>query len=567
MPEENAAPYAKGFQVLHSRGCWRAGGMSVKVIAQLHPFSSERTEFESDGKTVQEIINNIDAKHASVTAWRVLVNDEIVTDFAREVKADDVVYIKLVPEGDMDNKQMGTAGKIAGGALVAVGVVVGVLTSWTGVGAFIGAAMVGAGVGLFAGGVVLYNTDIPSLKDRKSPEQDPSIRGSRNQMRQMGYIPILLGKRRIYADIAMYSYTWVNPSDGAQYLYQLFCLGQKDLIIDTSTIKLGETLLSEYSGTGDINSILSGNDPLINLSISYGGSTPPLIEKCVHENQFNSVLKKRTSEDTDGSVVYTTPDDTTEINADIFFYNGLGRYDDEGEIQSTSVTVEAWYKPADSDDSAYQLLGYFNNGSNSMSGNELKTKRYAITRSGLEPGRWTVKISRITNDNTDSKVIDDVYVGSIRSIKNERPVSERRCRQLTLVGLRIKASEKLNNVVDQLNLVAQSVLPVYENGEWTTALSSNPASAARYAMQGELAQQRLEDSEIDIPALEKLYSWCNRHEYECNAYITEEMTISELLSSIGSTCRTEIFRMNGKITAVQDIERDSFVQLFSPRNS
>ena len=164
-------------------------------------------------------------------------------------------------------------------------------------------------------------------------------------------------------------------------------------------------------------------------------------------------------------------------------------------------------------------------------------------------------------------MIDDVYVGSIRSLKNESPVSERRCRELTLVGLKIKASEKLNNVVDQLNLVAQSVLPVYENGVWTTALSSNPASAARYAMQGEFSQQRLPDSEIDIPALERLYTWCKNHNYECNAYVTEEMTISELLSSIGSTCRAEIFRMNGKITAVQDIERDSFVQLFSPRNS
>ncbi|MBP5452912.1 MAG: hypothetical protein J6Y16_11800 [Treponema sp.] len=541
--------------------------MSVKVIAQLNPFSVERTEFTSDGKTVQEIINNIDARHTSATTWRALVNDEIVTDFSRKIEDGDTVYLKLVPEGDMDNKQMGTAGKVAGGILTVIGVIVGICTSWTGVGGFIGASIAGAGVAMLAGGIVLYNTDIPSLKERKKPEQDPSIRGSRNQMRQMGYVPILLGKRRIYCDLASYSYTWVDPADGAQYLYQLFCIGQKDLQVDTSTIKIDETLLSDYSATGNINSILSGNDPLINMSISYGGITPPLMNKCVHEDQFNTVLKKRTSEDTDGSVIRTTPDGTSEINVDIFFYNGLGRYDDEGNIQSASVTVMAWYKPADSDDSAYQVLGHFNNGSDTMSGNELKTKRYAITKSGLEPGRWTVKISRITDDSSDSKVIDDVYVGSIRSLKNESPVSERRCRELTLVGLKIKASEKLNNVVNQLNLVAQSVLPVYENGAWTTALSSNPASTARYAMQGELSQQRLPDSEIDIPALERLYTWCKNHNYECNAYVTEEMTISELLSSIGSTCRTEIFRMNGKITAVQDIERDSFVQLFSPRNS
>ena len=40
-----------------------------------------------------------------------------------------------------------------------------------------------------------------------------------------------------------------------------------------------------------------------------------------------------------------------------------------------------------------------------------------------------------------------------------------------------------------------------------------------------------------------------------------------MLSSIASTCRAEILRINGKITVIQDVEKTGFVQMFTPRNS
>ena len=196
-----------------------------------------------------------------------------------------------------------------------------------------------------------------------------------------------------------------------------------------------------------------------------------------------------------------------------------------------------------------------------------------MTRMGLDESfSYTVKISRITEDSTDTKVIDAVYVGSIRAAKNMPPVRVERATQLTLIELKIKASEKLNNVVKKLNFVAEAKLPSYSgNGsgaeQWSYANSRNPASAAMYAMQGEVAQQKLAKNDIDWAAFEKLYTWCQNHGYECNAYLTEQMTLSNLLASIASTCRAEILRMNGKLTVIQDIERDTFTQLFTPRNS
>lgn len=586
------------------------------------------------------------------TGWRVLIDDEPMTDFTRVPQEGQHVYMKLVPEGDTENTGIGM--KI-GGALAVIGGIVAIATlGWTGLGGAVGAMLIGSGVGLFAGGMVLYNMDIPSVdnKNRETPEQDPSIRGSRNQMRPYGVVPTLFGRRRIYADLAAKSHTWVDPADGSIYLYQLFCAGQKDIEIETDSIKIDETLLKDYSNSRDSNTVLAGEDPLIDMRIHHG-EMPELFRQCFHETQVNAVLKHETDEGLDGSVIRTTPNGTEELNVDVFFYNGLGKYNDKGELVDASVTVGAWYKEADEPDSEYKPLGVFSpektervtheavfsadlpddkkitvanlwevfgtwtrvsgdefsvdasvkdkyritivysepyttcgstiyavtfscfyeeirtiSAENSFTAHELRTKRYAVHLKGLKPASYTVKLSRMTEDSTDSKVIDALYVGSIRAIKNEQPVSSERARQLTLVELRIKASEKLQNVVDQINFIARSKIPVPgANGVWHYALSSNPASAAMYAMQADIAQQRLSDAEIDLAAFKRLYDWCAEHKYECNAYLTEPMAISNLLSAIASTCRAEILRMDGKVTVIQDIARDSYVQLFSPRNS
>ena len=539
----------------------------IQVIALLNPFSAEKTQFETEKKSIKEILEKIDPYKAVNTGWRVMVDDVIITDFDLIPEDGQTVYIKLVPEGGGTPKEQGGAMKFAGYAMALVG---GILTL-TGVGAGLGLALIGTGIGMVAGGTVLMNVNIPSLNDRESPEQSPSIRGSRNQMRQLGVIPYLFGTRRIYADLAATSYTWVDRN-GDQYLYQLFCAGQKDIEIDTSTIKIADTLLADYSG-GSIDSILAGTDPLIHMQIASGAGTPPLVTKCVHEEQRNSQLKNKTEEGVDGSVIWTTPDKTEGINVDIFFYNGLGKYNDDGDVVSTSVRVGAWYKKATEPDSAYQVLGYFSGSSDTISGSELKTKRYAIDKTGLAAGQYTVKVSRISTDSDDNKIVDAVYLGSIRAIKNTAPVSPETCKKLTLIGLKIKASEKLSNVIDQLNFVATAKMPVYSgNGTgqsaWAAvAKTENPASCALAAMQSDFAQQKLTEKEIDWPKLESWYTWCEEHNYTCNEYVAEPTSISQLLAEIASTSRAEIFRLNGKLTMVQDIERTAAVQLFTPRNS
>jgi hypothetical protein len=560
--------------------------MSVKVIAELHPIRRTRVKITTNSKTIAEIIKDLNTGFPLSQA-RVCRNGEIVKDFSITAIDGDELAIKFVPFGSGSTHDTGVGMKAGGWGLVALGALSFLIP---GAGVYLGSALIGAGLSLALGGQVLLDIkipNIPSIKDREKPENDPSIRGGKNQARPHGRIPVLFGRHRLYPDLAANPYTEII--NRKQYYTQLFCGGYKDCVIDKNSFKLGDTSLLELSETGNIDKILSFQDSVIQLEILQNGEASSLYPVCVHEDAINAPIQNQIdgpdNSKLSGAYIRTTPDNTDTINVDIFFHNGLGKYSDDGSLGSTSVEVKASYKLVDASDSEYELLGYFN-GNNIISGAELKTKRDQITKSGLKPGQYTVKIERVTADSTDSKIIDQVYIGSIRSKKTKdkdgniiRPIRAERQKDLTIIALRVLATSRLNGVIDSFNYVATAKMPVFSgNGSgplyWLNAEETrNPASALLYALQGRAAQQSVDNNDIDWSSLEAFYKWCEQkdtdgdYKYTCNAYLSEAVTIAELINMIGSTARADILRIDSKISVVQDIERPSHMQLFTPKNS
>jgi len=526
-------------------------------------------------KPISEIIRDLNSGFPLSQA-RVCRNGEIITDFSLAANDGDTLTIKFVPYGSPEASGIGM--KIGGGFLAFLGLIVG--GALPGIGWYIASALIGVGVSAFLGGGVLMN--MPAFEDKEKPESDPSIRGGKNQARPHGRIPVLFGRHRIYPDLAANSHTEIIGN--VQYFTQMFCGGYNDCVIDLNSIKLGETNITELSRTKNINSILSGSDSLIRLEILQNGESSKIYPHCVHEDMINTPLQNLIDggdgKKIPGVIIRTTPDKTDKINVDIFFMNGIGKYNDKGNLESASVTVNAYYKPASAPDSEYQLLGYFNGSSNTISGSELKTKRYQITRQGLTPGQYTVKLERETADSTNSNTIDQVYAGSIRSFKTKnekgeqvRPIREERQKNLTIITMRVMATAKLNGVIDSFNYIAESKLPVYSpNGTgplyWlNTAETRNPAAMLMYALWGRAAQQTVDPDDIDWASIEAFYTWCEEHNYSCNAVLSESVTIAELIRMIGNTSRADILRIDSKITVVQDIERPAHFQLFTPKNT
>lgn len=107
--------------------------------------------------------------------------------------------IKIMPV-IIGSKKAGLLQTVLGAVLVVVGAVVGVMTSWTGVGGVIGSAMVSAGIGLMAGGVIQMLSPQPAgLASKQDTDNQASYAfGSPTNTASQGYpVPLGYGQRRI----------------------------------------------------------------------------------------------------------------------------------------------------------------------------------------------------------------------------------------------------------------------------------------------------------------------------------------------------------------------------------
>ncbi|MDE5899164.1 MAG: hypothetical protein K2H09_07895, partial [Treponemataceae bacterium] len=549
--------------------------MPLKLRAHIHPF---REEFE-DSEVAQDTIRNIFLSLNTGTDINnavILVEDElIVGDFERVPPDGSRVYIRILPEGDGGNLPDETkdAGKGMGwGGLGMIGAGIAALFIPY-VGAALGAALIGAGIAMSVGGVVLYNTEIsqPTVQDRISPEQDPSLRGARNQERQYGSIPVVFGRHLFSTDIASKTYTYVPDTDDdggrEQWIRQLFCLGYDTAEIDVDTIKLGDTNITDFSATKDISKILSGADPLVRMKIIRGGGLSYYGEKVVKEIMLNAVLKHTNDTGASGAIIRTTADNACSINVDIFFYSGLFKYNDKNAVDYLDCEVAAWYKPEEADDSQYKPIKEWK-----LNQKETHTLRYSASVKNLPSGKYTVKVERVTEDREGNDYIDSVYVGSIRTYTWDAPVNEDRRKDLLLLSTEIKASDMAQGVIDNLNCIITSVIPDY-NGSgsgpnvWTARATRNPASEILFVLRGKINSTPVSDDDIDWPAFERFWQFCEDHHYYFNAVMTESMTISSLYMSIARVGRGAITKTDGKFSVVIDTYKDAPVQLFTPRNT
>ena len=534
--------------------------MSVKVIAQTHPFKSDLIKFSCERKELCRIYESLETG-LDISHARMLINDEIITDFSTIPPDGSTVYIKVVPAG---GKSGGKVTGWIGAAITAVGAALLFVPGLQGV----GVALIGSGVSMVMSGIALYNIEIPSVGDRETAKQNPSIRGSRNRENQWGSVPVLLGRHLIYPDQAAKPYTTV--ADNQQYLHQLFCVGYNDIDIELDSLKIGDTKLIELSATKDINQILAGTDSVVKMEIIKDGSASALYPTVCRELQVNRIVKKTLSDGTSGNIVLTTADRTTRIGVDILFPNGLGKYNDKGKVVFTSVYVYAEYKLTTEPDSSYTRLGYFG-GWDGIAGKELETKRYQLTKA-VPAGQYNVRLRRTTEDASDSNTIDTVYWSTLKSYTDERPLRQAWQESKCIIALKVKATDRLNGVIDQFNLIAQTNIKRYSGSgtgaaAWTKALTANPAAMFLYVLQGQINSDPVADSAIDWSALEEWHEWCNEHNYTCNAVVSQGITISQLLKQIGLTARAEFGKRNSLFTVIQDKARDVPVQLFSPRNT
>lgn len=558
--------------------------MSIRVIALIHPFSTlEKIEKEVAVQSVRCIYESLQTG-LPIDHCRCQVDGEIITDFDYIPRDGATVWLRVVPSGTGNQmRDNGIGMKVAGGAMILVGVLLSIFSYGTL--ASVGVGLIGSGVSMLLGGIVMYNIDIPleGTADN-SPQTRPGLKGSRNTARHYGYVPVLFGKHLVVPDYAASPY--ITISNNQQYLTQLFCAGYNNMVLDITSFKLGDTPLIELSGTKDIQKILSGQDDIIKLELLSDGNMGSLYTKYVSPIDINLQVQQTLSDGSSGAVIRTTPNNTLKVDINFSFPQGLFGISDNGSMMKIGVYVKLFVKPKDSPDSSYTALGYITGNDGIVSGQTKDALYYSVSAVLPYAGSWTIKIENggpapvATGQpvlpgtgipHTKTKY-DSFYALSMNAYRDDEPVDVSIRNKLYLLAIRLRATDRINNVIDNFNFVATAKHLAYKGtgsgpSAWKEAETKNPASAMLFTLLGQVNRKPVDIKYIDWKAFEQFYMWCETHSYSCSVIMSDKMTLMDLLKQIALTARAVPTKKDGLFSLIQDISRDAPTQMLTPKNT
>lgn len=182
-------------------------------------------------------------------------------------------------------------------------------------------------------------------------------------------------------------------------------------------------------------------------------------------------------------------------------------------------------------------------------------------------GQYEIAIFRQTADNTSTKIFNDLFWTSLKSVAYRQVITEP---NVATVGARIRASNQLNGVIDTLNVVAYCIGKGWDRDAqiWRdNSFIDTPGELIRYVLQGPSAVRVLPDSRINLTSLEEFTEWCEDNNYTYNQYIDFSIGLGELLEQIASAGRGSISYTDGKLGVIIDKPQPNIIQHFTPRNS
>jgi len=516
----------------------------VRVSTCPSPFSVQRIDrVDVEGKSVNEVIAN--SGIVDFVNVRVAINGAYVNSnsYDRIVVSGDLVTVRVIPSGG-DGGGKNPLRTIMMIAVIAASAYVTGGAGGTFVAGGWGATIAGAAV-MVVGSLAANSffppplPDMPALRGgTESESQQYSISGSRNTISPYGVRPQILGKHRFTPPYGAVPYTEVVGDD--QYLRLLFDFGYGPL--DITDLKIGETAISSYD---NVEYEIFKGDP--------GDGVPTIYTNDIYEDSLSINVTN-----SGGAQTRTTQIDADEISVDITF-QGLVQFNDDGSKTVRTVNIQVDYAPTGT--------GFWSSAGAFL----VSEKRSTVIRKSLKwsvtTGQYDVRLTRITADTTDSKILDDSYWTILRTIKHITPINL--TTKSALVAVRIKATEQLNGVVDQFNALCQLRCLDWDAGSstWVSRATSNPASILRYVLQGVANHRPLADSLIDLTTLQNWHVFCAANGFTFNHVKDYRSSVWETLAMICSAGRASITRIDGRIGVVYDYLKTVPVQHFTPKNS
>lgn len=426
-------------------------------------------------------------------------------------------------------------------------------------------AAIGLSAGITLVGALVSMALAPTPKQTNTTPDKPekavnSIAGVANQAKPYGVIPRIFGRIvSYYPPLATTFYTEL-ASGNDQYLRVVFCLGYGPVTV--SNIKIGTTPIGDFEGVA--------------YEVRQGYTTDPpvtLYPAQVREESLSIELRQA-----DGYSQRRTTADTDEASIDVVFPNGLQRIGNrnqkfnlevEFEVGVRRVGTTTWSAATLTTDQKNVTM----NGAGRfvVRGNTKATLRRTVRLELPTRGRYDVRIRRVTTDDQSDTVGKDQSITNersywtvIRSHRNEHPLN---IEGIALIALRIRASDQLNGIVDQLNCTVQAILPTWSGSAWVNAETRSPAWALCEVLRGAANARPVADSRIDLDAMVAFDDYCTAQGITFDGAIEDRGAVWDVLQDIVGTANASFWQSAGPFSVVIDQARDTPVQHFTPRNS
>lgn len=537
-------------------------------------FEDTKQEFEVDcGCVIADMIPA--GRHAIVMHNNHVVPVEQRAD-VRPLEGDYVV-IRTVP----------TAFVVA--AIAAIGSAVAASAAAAGIG-FLGltgfaaaAAWTALSVGITIIGGLIQRSLIepPKSPERQTPDRLPGISGQSNRIDPFGTIDKIYGTVPVVPKLGAKPYTEIAGDD--QYLRMLLVVGIGPIDFDESDIYIGNTPLTNFT------------DYEIEIRNGWPSDTPvTLFTKVVDEAPVGAAINSRGDQ-----LIRTTEQQATRVSVDFIAATGLQMVDDDdGSVRNCYVGFVLETSPAGQNNWTQPTL----HTAPQSEGNNLRLGDYSFSPSHGGPsslqstfymvgssrntirgslyfdttdGQYDVRITRTwtveKKGSSEGFFYDSAPLASeasditwsvLRSfIANDGPLLDYPV-PLATISLRMKATDQLNGVIDDLSVRNASGL-IAVPGQGGYVKSSNPAWQFRDALIGRGGKTTVPAS--GMADLSAFADFCDARGYAFDAAVNPADRYS-VISQILSFGRGSIDMSDGKFGVIYEHEQPR-KQLYTPRNS
>ena len=504
----------------------------IRILRVVDPFSHYNVVEYKDFRPLGKIKDYIEKDEDVVVSLngKVLNNLDFVVPFGAEI-----VVAPIVRGGHHGGKSIIHAIASIAVMVAAIAIPGGIfslsLTS-------LGGAALSAGIAL--GGSMLVNAIFPAPKPDLPKfgglsEETYGWQGIQSSIKQGTSIPVLYGKRRVGGNVISLS----TSMDGQnQYLSMLLALaGHK--VSSISDIKINNQPITNYKDVQSETRL--GSISQTSIPYTYESDTTHTSGTLLTYNN--------------GVVVDTEGTQVEGLRINFLFPYGIFYSNDKGGFDSRSVEIKIEYAKDGGSYVEWKTVTY--------SAAQAKPLRYSEEITELSAGQYSIRLTRLTKDNTNTRQEDDVKLDSFAEVIYDHFTYP----STALLGIKALATNQLSgsmpnvtSLVDRGNFDATDDYGVNYN------LNGKPSNNPAWAVADILTNLTYGGNyDLDWDAFQEWATFCTTNNYEVNIYFDGTLSLWDAALRIARESKG-ILKIEGTKISVTIDEVSNPVQLFSVGN-